>query len=142
MLDETGSQSQLADGDSAFDILQDLERQTDDRCRVNRSHERLALKAKVIVQPGNTSDLLKLKVQGVTGDISEGGCRAMLPLPITVGDIYRLQFDCPEYEFPLVFARCVRCRLIREEAFEIGLKFLTPLKLWEAAKSEDSRPLV
>ena len=76
-----------------FELLQDLEKQTSDEIRKQRSHERVSIKAKVILQSGNSSELLSYKLQGVTGDVSEGGCRAMFPIPIKVGDVYRLRFQ-------------------------------------------------
>jgi len=120
---------ELGDEEQDFDILQELEQQVDEQIRHLRMHERLTIKAKVILQSGNSSSLLDYKVQGVMGDISEGGCRAMFPIPIIPGDIYRLELDQNEFELPLIFARCVRCKLIREDAFEAGFSYFVPIKL-------------
>jgi hypothetical protein len=119
---------ELSDDEQDFDILQELEQQVDEHIRHLRMHERLTIKAKVILQPGNSSSLLDYKVQGIMGDISEGGCRAMFPIPIIPGDIYRLEVEQNEFELPLIFARCVRCKLVREDAFEAGFSFFVPLK--------------
>ena len=67
--DSTGKLS----SDQAFDLLQDLERNKTDEIRRQRVYFRLAIKSAVVLQPGNTSDLLRFKVRGVTGDVSEGG---------------------------------------------------------------------
>jgi len=120
---------ELSDEEQDFDILQELEQQVDEQIRHLRMHERLTVKAKVILQSGNSSSLLDYKVQGVMGDISEGGCRAMFPIPVIPGDIYRLELEQNEFELPLIFARCVRCKLIREDAFEAGFSFFVPIKL-------------
>ncbi|MCG3126931.1 MAG: hypothetical protein CHACPFDD_01786 [Phycisphaerae bacterium] len=121
----------------AFDMLSELERNTPDEIRRQRAAFRIALKTKVVLQPGNASDMNLLKLQGVTGDISEGGCRALFPLPPRVGDVYRLTFDRGMLDLPLTFARVVRCYMLREDAFEVGFRFFNqiamPEKLAEVA---------
>ena len=131
MLDENLSPSGSASHDDAFAVLQDLERNTPDQIRRQRAHFRLSVKAPVILQPGSASQLTNLKVKGATGDISEGGCSALFPVPVQVGDVYRMQFDRNVLDLPLTFARCVRCRLVREDAFEAGFAFFTPVILPE-----------
>ncbi len=117
------------DKDNTFDLLQELERNKSDEIRRQRVHERLIIKTKVIVQPGNASDLMKLKVQAVTSDISSGGCQVLTPVTLNVGDIYRISFDRSEIDLHMTFARCLRCRLIREDAFEAGFSFFHSLDL-------------
>lgn len=119
--------------EEGFEMLQELERSTSDEIRRQRAHFRLAVKAGVILQPGNASDMLKFKVKGVTGDISQGGCSALFPIPIHVGDIYRIEFDRNMLDLPLTFVRCVRCRLVREDSFEAGFTFFSPITLPEKA---------
>lgn len=119
----------VLDGAEAFGLLRDLERNTPTEIRRQRAHFRLAIKAAVILQPGNAADLTKLKIQGVTGDVSEGGLSALFPVPVRVGDVYRLSLDRQVLDIPLTFARCVRCRLVREDAFEAGFSFFTPICL-------------
>jgi hypothetical protein len=115
--------------DDSFDVLRELESNTSEEIRRQRHHFRIAIKAKVIVQPGNTSDMESFRIQGVTGDISEGGFQGLFPTPLVVGDIYRFEFDRNELDVPMLFARCVRCRLIREDAFECGLQFFATIPL-------------
>jgi len=115
--------------DDAFNLLQDLEKNTPDAIRRQRAHFRLAIKASVTLQPGNASKLLAMKVKGVTGDISEGGTSILFPIAPRVGDIYRLAFDQSVLRLPLTFARCVRCRLVREDAFEAGFSFFAPIAI-------------
>lgn len=121
--DETFSQ------EDAFQILHDLEQNTSEELRKKRSHFRVEVKAAVTVRPGNSSEILSYKVQGVTGDISESGLGALLPIPIRVGDVFRMEFDTTKLPLPLTFARCVRCRLIREDAFDAGFIFFAPIGL-------------
>lgn len=130
--DETGG---TIGSDDAFNLLQDLKKNTTDEIRRQRAHFRLAIKAGVTLQAGNASELLLLKVKGVTGDISAGGASILFPVAPRVGDIYRLTFDRDALDLPLTFARCVRCRLIREDAFEAGFSFFSPITLPESAMS-------
>lgn len=140
MFDDPNSSTELFEGDEAFDMLEELASNTPEEVRRQRAHFRLAVKASVTLQPGNASALRKLKVKGLTVDISEGGCSAVFPVPIRVGDVFRLQFDAATLELPLTFARCVRCRLIREDAFEAGFSFFTPICLPDSvAAGEESR---
>jgi len=131
MFDETTDSAERVTSEEAFDVLRDLERNTPEEIRRQRAHFRLAIKAGVILQPGNASDMLSFKVKGVTGDVSAGGCSGLFPVPARVGDIYRLQFDRKTLDLPLTFARCVRCRLVREDAFEVGFSFFSPISLPE-----------
>ncbi|MDO8630845.1 MAG: PilZ domain-containing protein [Phycisphaerales bacterium] len=142
MFNEFDDDKPLLDGDEAFAVLRDLERNTPSEIRRQRAHFRLAVKAGVVLQPGNASEMMKLKVQGVMGDISEGGCSALFPIPIRVGDVYRLQFDRQTLELPLTFARCVRCRLVREDAFEAGFAFFASIALPEKMANTPESSLV
>ena len=58
----------------------------------------------------------------------------MFPIPAMVGDIYRLTFDKELLDVPTIFARCLRCRLIREDSFEAGFAFFTKIKLPQVAQ--------
>lgn len=136
MFDVLNDSNDRTPSDEAFHVLKDLERNTPDEIRRQRAHFRLSIKAGVILQPGNQTDILSFKVKGVTGDISAGGCSALFPVPARVGDIYRLQFDRKALDLPLTFARCVRCRLVREDAFEAGFAFFSPISLPEKVSNE------
>ncbi len=125
------NEGQLLDDAGAFDLLREIERNTPDAIRKQRTHFRIAIKARVFLLPGNASETLKFKLQGVTGDLSEGGCRVLFPLPVSVGDIFRLEFDRGEVDLPLTYARCVRCAMLREDAFEAGFSFFNPIALPE-----------
>ena len=119
----------LGDEDLGFDILQDIEKQTSENIKKMRTTQRITIKAKVVLQSGNSSELLSYKVQGVMGDISAGGCGAMFPIPAKVGDIYRLSFPAGDLDLPMLFARCIRCRLVKEDAYEAGFTFFSPIRL-------------
>ena len=49
--------------------------------------------------------------------------------PLLVGDIYRLSFERSTIPLEPMFARCLRCRLVREDAFEAGFSFFNPIDL-------------
>jgi hypothetical protein len=115
--------------EQAFDILQELEKSTPDEIRAQRTSFRVMVKAGVTLQSGNSSQLMDFKLQGVTGDISQGGFGALFPLPARVGDVYRLEFEKAKLALPMTFARCMRCVLVREGAYESGFKFFSPIAL-------------
>ena len=135
-MDSKADFDHLDDEASAFDLLRDLERQTPEEIRRKRSSDRIEVKAEVVIQSGDSSRMCKGAVQAVTGDLSEGGCRIMSPVPLGVGDVYRLMFDREALDLSLTFARCVRCRLVREDAFEVGFLFFNPIHLSDVLKVE------
>jgi len=124
----------LGDDDMAFEVLRELERQTPYEIKERRTSSRVTIKSKVILQPGNSSDALKLKLRGITGNISNTGFGAVFPISIGVGDIYRLQFDSIQIDLPLVFARCMSCSMVDENAFSAGFKFFTEIDVSQAVK--------
>lgn len=138
LFDDAGTPGDALNKDEAFAVLQELSRNTPDEIRRQRAHFRLAIKVGVVLQPGNASELMSMKVKGVTGDLSQGGCSALFPIAARVGDVYRLSFDRAALDLPLTFARCVRCRLVREDAFEAGFAFFIPICLPENAAQRES----
>ena len=123
--------------DWAHTLLTELEQQTPEAIRKQRTNERHEIRCGVNVRPGNASDSHKPAVEAVTGDVSSGGCQVMSSLPLCVGDVYKLEFEKGELDLPTIYARCLRCRLVREDAFESGFAFFTPVKL-EEMKTADS----
>ncbi|MCA9273823.1 MAG: PilZ domain-containing protein [Phycisphaerales bacterium] len=118
--------------DWAHDLLKELEQQTPEAIRRMRSSERHEVQSAVKVRPANASDFGQATVEGLTGDVSPGGCRVMTSVPLRVGDVYRLEIEKGELDLPILFARCLRCRLVREDAFESGFAFFNTIKLDEA----------
>ena len=116
--------------------MTELERNTSESIRASRAHDRLSMKMKVIGQPGNMSQRHEFRVQGVTGDVSKGGCCVLFPVPLMVGDIYVLSFDRKVLNVTPVMARCLRCRLLRDDAFECGFGFFAELDLKAVANDE------
>lgn len=124
---------------TSLEALSELEKNTPDAVKGLRAHERLSIRSKVVAEPGNASDRLSMKVQGVTGDLSASGCQVLFPLPLGVGDIYRISFDRTQVDVAPVFARCMRCRVVRDDAYEAGFAFFTSLDL-AAAVHADEQP--
>ena len=127
--------------EEVLESLADLERNTSEAIVKSRGNTRLRVKSKVIAQPGNSGDRRKIKMQGITGDISVGGCQILFPIPPRVGDIYWLTFDKTELKFDSMFARCLRCRLIREDAYEAGFKFFELVDLSGAVPASKTEAL-
>ena len=128
----------LSNEEFGFNVLQDIESQTNDNIKQQRSSDRITVKSKIILQSANSSDYMSAKIQGVSGDISSGGCSAMFPVPMNVGDVYRLNFDKSLLDVPMVFARCMRCKLISEDAFEVGFSFFNSIQLSEDVQVSSS----
>lgn len=126
-----------ADGSETLDLLADLERSTPDAVKRARAHTRIEVRCKVIAQHGDSSRRLDLKLQGVTGDVSRGGCQALFPVPLGVGDVYLISFDRGVLDISPTMARCMRCRMVREDAYETGLSFFTKVDLPEEAPAPD-----
>ena len=116
----------------ALEALGELERNTDEAIIAQRSSERLEIKSRVWVRPGNVSERHRFTVEGMTGDISNGGCQVLLPRPIYPGDIFWLEFDASDVHIGPLLARCLRCRLIREDALEVGFRFFQDVDLRNA----------
>lgn len=127
--------STVQNGEGGFDawahsLLRELEQQTPEAIRKQRSSERQTLRIRVEVLPGNASDRTPgSTIEAVTGDISTGGSCLMTSCPLRVGDVYQLRFEKGELDLPIVYARCLRCRLVREDAFESGFVFFEKVEL-------------
>lgn len=112
---------------AAQDLLKELEANTPEQIRQQRSDQRVVVNTSVEIQPGNTSDRARFKYRGALGDISSGGCRILVPMPLLAGDVYRLHFVRSELNLPETFCRCTRCVMVRDDAFEVGMRFFAPI---------------
>jgi c-di-GMP-binding flagellar brake protein YcgR len=125
---------------AALDALCDLERNKSETVKQARTSARVRIRAAVVAEPGNAGERQRFSVKGVTGDISAGGCQLLFPLPMRVGDFYLLTFERNQLRLEPLLARCLRVRLVREDAFEAGFKFLQPIDISDALghASDDS----
>lgn len=118
-----------------IDLLGELEKNSAAEFRQRRAYFRVVVKARVMVQPGNASQRGELRAQCITGDVSEGGCRVLSPVPLNVGDVYYLEFDRKSINIAPLYARCMRCAVLREDAFEAGFGFFCSIALPEGLEA-------
>ncbi len=114
---------------SEFDpeLLDNIGRHSLQQIRQLRRHERIEVRFEVLVQPGNSSNLGSYEARGHTKDVSRGGCRCILSRAPMVGDVYRVELFEEENALPVTFARCVRCRFLKEGSFDTAFAFFNPL---------------
>lgn len=127
MFDDLDNKPGPLNEDQACELFQELEKNTPEEILRQRGHFRVTIKVGVMLHSATTSELLAFEVKGVTGDVSESGCGLVFPVTIRAGDVYRLEFERAKLNLPVTFARCIRCRFVREEVFEAGFRFFTPV---------------
>ena len=66
----------------------------------------------------------------------------MTSRPVLVGDVYQLHFAKGELDLPILYARCLRCRLVREDAFEAGFAFFEKIVLATDERDADGGSLL
>lgn len=113
----------------ALEAIADLEHNTNDAILAQRASERIEIRTKVQVRPGNASERHAFAVETVTADISNGGCMVLSSRPLLPGDVFWLSFNPDEINIGSLFARALRCRLVREEIFEVGFRFMNDIDL-------------
>ena len=107
----------------ALDALGDLQQNTDQAILAQRSSERVNLRTRVRVRPGNASQRFDVELTGVTADVSGGGSQVLLKRPVLAGDYFFLSFLDHADTIGEILCRCIRCRMVQEEVFEVGLQF-------------------
>lgn len=131
------SRCDLFSGTDALNALSDLERNTSDAVISQRSSARLEIRTKICIAPGNASQRHTMTIEGLTGDISNGGCLVLASHPLIPGDIYWLTFSDDALQLGSMFARCVRCRMIRDDTYEMGFCFFNDIDLAAAIIHRD-----
>ena len=92
------------------------------------ANQRVVQNLQVVIRPGNASQRKLEIIEGYCKNISLTGCGAITDFAPRVGDLY--EFSVPTQNNHVlhgVHARCVRCHLLDEEAFECGFSFLAPV---------------
>ncbi len=117
----------------ALAALGDLEANNSQAILKQRSSERMVIRTRVRLQPGNSSQRHTDAIDGLTGDISNGGTLVLLPRPVLAGDTFWVTFSNEHVSIGSLLARCTRCRMVREDTFEIGLRFFHDIDLASAA---------
>lgn len=116
-------------------LLSDLEKQSLQQIQKLRKHQRFEVRVPVVLQHGSSSARREPMV-GTSVDLSDGGCMLQFPRPVGVGDIFQLTFEDGRLDLPVVFARCRRCAMIREDLFEAGFSFFSPISLHDAVAED------
>lgn len=113
----------------SLEAFNELEKCTDRAILAQRSSERLDIRTKLMIKPGNPSERHRLAIEAVTADLSNGGCMTLTSRAILPGDLYWLVFVGDDVRIGSLIARCMRCRMVQEEAFEVGFRFLQDIPL-------------
>lgn len=131
MLDNTAAMPESNPAGPGDDVLADLMQATEashaesDQRQVSRSTDNSA----VTIQAASTSLRGTSSLEGRLRDAGCGGVGALTNQPLAVGDVYLLSFENSPFESDQVFARCMHCRLIQEDAFESGFAFFAAATL-------------
>lgn len=122
--------------EESLKLLEELALNLVDDVKEQRIHGRFKLKASCRVSPGNLSQRAEFSYEGSTRDLSTGGLVAVFPSPLSVGDIYHLSFDRQVLDLPPLTARCVKCRMVEGEAFEVTLAFFQAVEFPGSSEGE------
>lgn len=113
----------LFEASDALAALSELESNTDPAIIAQRASKRLEVRTAVRIQPANPSDRHRFAIEAWTVDISNGGCQLLASVPAMVGDFFWLTFVGDEVVIHPQLSRCLRCRYIQEETYELGFRF-------------------
>jgi hypothetical protein len=122
---------------NALEALSELAENTSDAIVRQRVSERVQIRAKVTIRPGNSSRRHEYAIDGLTGDISNGGCQVLIGCPILPGDVYWLSVTDKNLALGSLLARCMRCRMVREDTFEAGFRFFNEIDLAGAIQQQN-----
>lgn len=101
--------------------------------RTSRRHE---INSRVTILPADSSRSGEKAWEGMTVDVSNGGCQILGSSPLPCGDYFSIHFVTAEIDLPPQLSRCLRVRLIDDSTFEIGLRFEHPVQIDAAVRSE------
>ena len=119
----------MFESSDAIEALKELEVSSQAAVVQKRSKARVSIEIHVTIRRGDSSRRNELTIAAATSDLSTTGCRLLSPAPVLPGDIYWLEFAANKAGIGNRMARCVRCHMIREGAFEIGLTFFDEIDL-------------
>ena len=133
MFGNVGTAAESAVALSADDLIEDLlqaagndSQQTNQR-RASRSTDRSI----ITIESASTSERGQRSIEGHLRDTGCGGVGTLTTRPPSVGDVYLLNIQDSPFTTDQIFARCMHCRLIREDSFESGFAFFAPATLRE-----------
>ena len=129
MMSENETLPGMFESSEAIEALKALEVSSQAAVVQKRTKARLSLEIHVTIRRGDSSRRAEPAIAAATSDLSTTGCRVLSPAPILPGDVYWLEFAANEAGVGNRMARCVRCHMIREGAFEIGMTFFDEIDL-------------
>ncbi|OHB75421.1 MAG: hypothetical protein A2W31_14590 [Planctomycetes bacterium RBG_16_64_10] len=118
----------------ALEALSELAENTSEAIIRQRASQRIQIQTRVTIRAGNSSQRHEFVIEGLTGDISNGGCQVLLNRPLLAGDVYWLTFSDEHVSIGALFARCMRCRVVRDDTFEAGFRFFHEVDLASALR--------
>ena len=68
-----------------LEALRELAENTSEAIVRQRASERLEIRTKVVIAPGNSGQRHEFAAEGLTGDLSSGGCKILVGRPIAGG---------------------------------------------------------
>ncbi|MFO0827152.1 MAG: PilZ domain-containing protein [Phycisphaerales bacterium] len=117
------------------ELVKELASNTAAEVQAKRLHPRFTVALPVVARPANFSDRAAAGATGRTVDISQGGCMVIFEQAVYVGDVYAIDVDRRNTKLPLIYARCVRARMLHDDAIEAGFAFFTALDVTELSES-------
>ena len=117
--------------DESMKLLEELELSHPEEVSEKRIHKSFKLKSKCWVRPGNLSQRDQFQEEGCTEELSAKDVLAVFARPLAVGDLYQISFDSEVLNLSPLVVRCTRCRMVREDAFEVCLEFFEAVDLSE-----------
>lgn len=132
MNQRTDQHTAMDDVKTVFDALLELESTAQS---TQRGAPRQQLRSKVAILPANPVDRPGHRMEGVCQNASNTGCRIVSTLPPIVGNVYWLEFD-PATQLGKQYARCCRCRLLREDMYDAGFVFFVPVQVTEGSRHD------
>ena len=128
MFDDLKTETDVSDVTDVTDVLrsvEELEECVNETALRRRTMPRHKVCVRIAISPANSSQRDTFSIDAVTGDVSSGGCLAFADKAVLPGDVFVVDFSPGVAdELGLVFSRCVRCRFISENRFELGFRFL------------------
>lgn len=119
----------MFESSDAIEALKQLEISSQSAVVQKRAKSRVSLEIDVLIQRGDSSRRQELNVSASSSDLSTTGCKLLAPAPVLPGDIYWLTFGSNAAGLNNMMSRCIRCHMIREGAFEIGMSFFDEVDL-------------
>ncbi len=129
MNDNSLMSGSVFESSDAIEALKQLEISSQSAVLQKRGKTRLSLEIDVSIQRGDASRRSEMTISACSSDLSTTGCKLLAPTPVLPGDIYWLTFAQNEAGIGHMMARCIRCHMVREGAFEIGMSFFDEVDL-------------